>query len=183
MQKPKTTMVNAWTRRQWRSFQTLNSCCSLSYARGHKSIKIFNDLCKPIKICIYARKRHLFASYPAAKHPNAANSGYRHATKTGRLVYCCRAGAHYIPRNNFANLRPGHTVVKNPLQARPNAVECEYLQQSAVTWSACRDCRARQTCSVFAATWSVVVHDMCTLIGRNYRASLRTYTVITVSIS
>ena len=36
------------------------------------------------------------------------------------------------------------------------------------------DCRARQTCSVFTATCSVVMHGMCTLTGRNSRASLRT---------
>ena len=29
----------------------------------------FTDLCKPIKTYIYARKKHPFASYPAAKHP------------------------------------------------------------------------------------------------------------------
>ena len=29
-------------------------------------------------------------------------------------------------------LRPCHTVVKNPLQARRDAVKCGYLQQSAV---------------------------------------------------
>ena len=33
----------------------------------------FTDLCKPIETYIYARKEHPFASYPAAKHPNAAN--------------------------------------------------------------------------------------------------------------
>ena len=31
-----------------------------------------------------------------------------------------------------ALLRPCHTVVKTPLQARHDAVECGYLQQSAV---------------------------------------------------
>ena len=29
----------------------------------------FNDLCIPIEIYIYARKKHPIKSYPAAKHP------------------------------------------------------------------------------------------------------------------
>ena len=29
----------------------------------------FNDLCKPIEIYIYVRKRHPFTSYLAARHP------------------------------------------------------------------------------------------------------------------
>ena len=29
----------------------------------------YDDLCKPIEIYIYVRKKHPFASYPAAKHP------------------------------------------------------------------------------------------------------------------
>ena len=43
------------------------------HARGNESIIYFTDLCKPIETYIYARKKHPFASYPAAKHPNAAN--------------------------------------------------------------------------------------------------------------
>ena len=39
------------------------------YARGNESIIYFIDLCKPIETYIYARKKHPFASYPAAKHP------------------------------------------------------------------------------------------------------------------
>ena len=58
-------------------FPNMSSCRSLDYARGHKSIRIFNDLCKQIEIYIYARKKHPFASNPAAKHPNAANSGLK----------------------------------------------------------------------------------------------------------
>ena len=52
---------------------TLNSCRSLDYARGNESIIYVTDLCKPIEIYVYARKKHPFASYPAAKHPNTAN--------------------------------------------------------------------------------------------------------------
>ena len=33
----------------------------------------FTDLCKPVETYIYAWKKHPFASYPAAKHPNTAN--------------------------------------------------------------------------------------------------------------
>ena len=60
----KTPMGNEQARTQSRFFQsetlTLNSCLSLDY---------FTDLCKPIETYIYARKKHPFASYPAAKHP------------------------------------------------------------------------------------------------------------------
>ena len=49
-----------------------NSFRSFDYARGNESIIFFTDLCKPIETYIYARKKHPFASYPAAKHPNAA---------------------------------------------------------------------------------------------------------------
>ena len=42
----------------------LNSFRSLDYARGNESIIYFTDLCKP---------KNTFASYPAAKHPNAIN--------------------------------------------------------------------------------------------------------------
>ena len=51
---------------------TSNSFRSLDYARGNESIVYFTDLCKPIETYIYASKNHPFASYPAAKHPNAA---------------------------------------------------------------------------------------------------------------
>ena len=36
--------------------QTLNSFRGLGYALGNESIRIFNDLCKPIEIYIYAKK-------------------------------------------------------------------------------------------------------------------------------
>ena len=64
-------------RTQSRFFQsetlTSNSFRSLDYARGNESIIYFTDLCKRIETYIYARKKDPFASYPAAKHPNAAN--------------------------------------------------------------------------------------------------------------
>ena len=43
--------------------QTLNPRHSLDYAL------YFNDLCTPIEIYIYARKKYPFTSSPAAKHP------------------------------------------------------------------------------------------------------------------
>ena len=45
----------------------------LGDARGNKSIIFFNDLCKPIEIYIYARKKHPFTNYPAAQHPKTIN--------------------------------------------------------------------------------------------------------------
>ena len=51
-----------------------NSFCSFHSANGNESIIYFTDLCKPIETYIYARKKHPFTSYSAAKHPNAANS-------------------------------------------------------------------------------------------------------------
>ena len=71
--KQKTPMGNEQTRTQSRFFQsetvTLNSCRSLDCARGNEPIIYFTDLCKPIETYIYVRKKHPFASYPAAKHP------------------------------------------------------------------------------------------------------------------
>ena len=52
---------------------TLNSCRSLDYARGNESIIYFTYLWNPIETYVYARKKHPFASYPAAKHPNASD--------------------------------------------------------------------------------------------------------------
>ena len=70
----KTPTRTEQTRTQSRFFRTepltLNSCRSLDYARGNESIIYFTELCKPIETYIYARKKHPFASYPAAKHPN-----------------------------------------------------------------------------------------------------------------
>ena len=57
--------------------QTLNSCRSLGYARGHESIRIFNNLFKSIEIYIYAKNKHPFASHPAANHSNAAYLRHR----------------------------------------------------------------------------------------------------------
>ena len=101
--KIKTTMVHEWTRRWWSFLQTLNSCRSLGYARGHESVRVFNDLCKPIEICIYDRKKHPFASHPAAKHPNAANSGLQTCDKSQWTYLLTSQGGHFIPHNNFAN--------------------------------------------------------------------------------
>ena len=36
-------------------------------------VYFFNELCKPIEIYIYARKKHPITSYPTAKHPKTTN--------------------------------------------------------------------------------------------------------------
>ena len=64
---------NEQTRTQSHFFQsetlTLNSCRSPDYACGDEFVIYFTDPCKPIETYISVRKRHPFASYPAAKHP------------------------------------------------------------------------------------------------------------------
>ena len=64
---------------------TLNFYRSLDYARSDESIIYFTDLCKPLETYIYAKKKHPFTSYPAAKHPNAANFLVQKLTKTSEL--------------------------------------------------------------------------------------------------
>ena len=54
------------------SIELLSQSC---YACGHDSIRIFTDLCKSIEIYIYARKKHPFTSYLAAKHPKHSKLG------------------------------------------------------------------------------------------------------------
>ena len=93
---------------QWRfvqsGIQTLSSCHSLGYARGNKSIIFFNDLCKPIEIYIYARKKHPFTSYPAGKHPKIQQvCHYRHARKTRGPFFLYNTGFDFSSSNNFAN--------------------------------------------------------------------------------
>ena len=60
-------MANEQTRTQPRFFQsetqTSNSCRSLDYARGNKSIIYFTDLCKPIETYIYAKKKYIIAPH------------------------------------------------------------------------------------------------------------------------
>ena len=51
----------------------MNTSRSFGYECGKKSTIFFNDLCKPMEIYIYARKKHPFTSYPAAKHPETSN--------------------------------------------------------------------------------------------------------------
>ena len=71
--KRKKAVRNEKTRCQRRFFQsgtqTLNSCLSLHYELSNKSIIFFNDLCKPIEIYIFVRKKHPVTCCPAAKHP------------------------------------------------------------------------------------------------------------------
>ena len=87
------TIRNYETRIQWcffwRGTQTLNSCRSLDYARGNWSIIYFNDLCKPIEIYIYARKKHPVTCCPTAKAPRTQQTcGNRHSTKTSGIFSC-----------------------------------------------------------------------------------------------
>ena len=78
---------------------------SFDYARGNESIIYFIDLCKPIETYIYARKKHPFASYPAAKHPKHSKFAiYRHTTKNSELFLLFNTGVDFSLRNNFANL-------------------------------------------------------------------------------
>ena len=97
----KTLTGNEQTRAQSRFFQgetlTLDSCRSFDYARGNESIIFFTDLCKPIKRYIYARKKHLFASYPAAKQP-----------KRSKFVV---TDIREKPVNFFYGLTPASTLV------------------------------------------------------------------------
>ena len=75
--KHKTPTGAKQTRALSRFFQSepllSNSFRSFDYALGDESIIDFTNLYKPIETYIYARKKHPFASNPAAKHSNAAN--------------------------------------------------------------------------------------------------------------
>ena len=86
----KTPTGNEQTRAQSLYFQsetlTSNSCRSLDYAHCNESNIYFTDLCKPIETYIYARKKHPFASYPAAKHPK--HSKFAITEKPVNLFYC-----------------------------------------------------------------------------------------------
>ena len=84
--------------------QTLNSCHSPDYARDNKLL-IFNDLCKPIELYIYARKKHPFASYAAAnhaKHSKFTITDIREKPVDFFSLY--DTGVDFISRNNFSNL-------------------------------------------------------------------------------
>ena len=79
---------------------TLNSCHSLDYTRGNEYIIYFTDLCKLIETYIYARKKHPFARYPAAKH---SKQQICHTRKTSELFFLFNTGVDFSLRNNFAN--------------------------------------------------------------------------------
>ena len=84
---------------------TLNSCHSLDYARGNESIIYFTNLSKPIeKTYIYAKKKHSFVSYPAAKHPNAANFRLQTYDKN-QWTFLCNTGVNFSSRNKSANFK------------------------------------------------------------------------------
>ena len=107
--KQKKTVRNEKTRRQWCFFrgetQTLNFYRGLEYARSKKFVIFFNNQCNPIEICIYARKKHLFTSYPAAKHLKKWQiCYYTHARKTSRPCWLYGTGIGFSSSNNFANL-------------------------------------------------------------------------------
>ena len=89
--KHKTPMGNEQTRTLSRFSKSepllSNSFHSLDYARGNESIICFTDPCKTIKTHIYAMKKHPFASYSAAKHPNAANLRLQTYDKNSELFY------------------------------------------------------------------------------------------------
>ena len=87
-----------------RETQTSNSCRSFDYARDNKSIICFNDLCKLTEIYISARKKHLFTSYPAAKHQNAANLGLQTYEKNQWTFLWHHAVVNCIASNNLSNL-------------------------------------------------------------------------------
>ena len=97
------------TRTQSRFFRsetlTLNSCRSLHYARGNESVIYFTNPCKPKEADIYARKKHPFVSYPAAKHPNASNLQLQTYEKNQWTLFNNTARASSLSsRNNFQNL-------------------------------------------------------------------------------
>ena len=88
----------------WSGIQTLNSCCSLGYAPGNKSIIFFNDLFKPIEIYDYARKKSPFTSYSAAKHPKHSKFAITDMReKPVDLFFSHDTGVDFSSRNNFAN--------------------------------------------------------------------------------
>ena len=64
--------------------QTLNFCCSLNHARDNKPNIYSSNL-------FLLAKKHLFTSYPAAKHQNTANLGLQ--------TY-----VDFSSCNNFANI-------------------------------------------------------------------------------
>ena len=67
----------------------LNSCDSLDYARDNESIISFNDLCEPIERYIYARNKHPFTLYPAAKHPTRSKFAITPMReKPVHFIYC-----------------------------------------------------------------------------------------------
>ena len=74
-----------------------NSFRSFDYARGNESIIYFTDLCTPIDTYIYARNKHPFASYPAAKHPNAAKLRLQTYDKNQWTFFITPAWASTLP--------------------------------------------------------------------------------------
>ena len=79
--------------------QTWNSCRSLHHARDNGPITYFNDLCKPIELYIYARKKHPFTSYPAAKHPKRSKLAITNMRKKPvNLFYCTTRPSTLAPQ-------------------------------------------------------------------------------------
>ena len=84
--------------------QTFNFCRSLGYVHGNMSIIFFNDLCKPIRIYIYARKKHFYKLSCSKASKTQQICGYKHTRKNSKLFQWHRTGIEFMPRNNFANL-------------------------------------------------------------------------------
>ena len=57
-----------------------------------------------MKTYIYARKKHPFTSYPAAKHPNTANFRLQTYDKN-QWTFLCNTGVDFSSRNKSANLK------------------------------------------------------------------------------
>ena len=79
---------------------TLNSCRSLDYAQGNKSIIYFTDLCKLIETYIYVKKKHPFKIYLAAKHPKRSKFAIIDIREKPANFFIVQ---HECLRNNFAN--------------------------------------------------------------------------------
>ena len=72
--------------------------CSLNNACGKRSIINFNNLCKPIEIYIYARKKHPFTSYSTTNHLKHSKSAITDVReKTADLFSCTTRASTLAP--------------------------------------------------------------------------------------
>ena len=85
--------------------QMFNSCRSIDYARGNESIIYFNNLCKPIEIYNYVRKKRPFTSCLAAKHPKHCKFAIIYMQqKPADYFLLYNTGVNFSSSNNFAHL-------------------------------------------------------------------------------